>query len=246
MPLELAPNDTLSLVTLKMAYDVRLMHEAAASVLDRLEKVLPIARRHSLLQADIGTIRAEYQKKLGSAPPTNWGNLNELDQIVTALLTAGRAASAALLLEQAHPAERAPWEVVDRIATLRLHLGEPARARDLWRKAVIVPQPATRDARIGTTYLVEGDFETARRHYRQALEARPDSFEANYSLAVLEQDAGYARSAYELARKAIGAAPDEAARSSASVIRRRRRAFCPANRDRGRGSARASTTRIAD
>jgi tetratricopeptide (TPR) repeat protein len=216
--LELDPNDTVSLATLKLAYDARLMHEAVVPILERLERVLTIARQRALLQAEVGTIRAEYRKKLGSAPPKNWRNLSELDQIVTAQLAAGRVESAALLLEQAHPAKQAPWEVVDRIATLRLHLGQPARARELWRKAVMVPQPASRHARIGTTYLVEGDFESARRHYGQALEASPNSFEANYCLAVLEQDAGDAQSAYDLARKAIGAAPDESARYSASVI----------------------------
>ena len=66
-----------------------------------------------------------------------------------------------MLLERANPPERASWEVIDRIATLRLHLGEPGLARTLWQKATTVPQPAIRDARIGTTYLVEGDFDAA-------------------------------------------------------------------------------------
>src|SRR5262249_50105451 len=35
--LALDPNDTLSLATLKMAYDARLMHEAVLPILDRLE-----------------------------------------------------------------------------------------------------------------------------------------------------------------------------------------------------------------
>ena len=122
-----------------------------------------------------GRQRAEYVRKLGPPPATTWRNLSDLDQIVTAQLAAGRAESAAVLLEQAYPPEQAPWDIVDRIATLRLHLGEPARARELWQKATTVPQPAIRDARIGTTYLVEGDFDAARRHYRQALEAKPDS-----------------------------------------------------------------------
>ncbi|MFI5460698.1 MAG: tetratricopeptide repeat protein [Isosphaerales bacterium] len=216
--MELAPHDSLTLMTLKMAYDSRLMHEAALPLLDRMEGGRAIERLESLEQTDFRSMRAEYQRKLGSPPSIDWRNLSDLDRIVTAQLGTGRAESAARLLEQAHPAERAPWEVVDRIATLRLHLGEPARARDLWRKAVTAPQPDIRDARIGTTYLVEGDFEAARRHLRQALEARPDSFEANYCLAVLEQDAGDAQSAYELARKAAGAAPDEAARSAARAI----------------------------
>jgi len=216
--LELGPDDALTLMTLKMAYDARLMHEAALPLLDRMEGGRPIKQLESVAGMDVGSMRAEYQRKLGSPPAINWRNLSELDQIVTAQLAAGRVETTALLLEQAHPTERTPWEVVDRIATLRLHLGEPRRARELWRKAVTVPEPAIRDARIGTTYLVEGDFEAARRHYRQALEARPDLFEANYCLAVLEQDAGAAQPAYDLARKAAGVAPDEPARSSARVI----------------------------
>jgi len=215
---ELAPDDSMTLLTLKMAYDVRLMHEAALPLVDGLEGSRVIKQRQAAENAKVGEARAEYQRKLGSPPPFNWRNLSDLDQIVTGLLAAGRAESAARLLEQAHPAERAPWEVVDRIATLRLHLGEPARARELWRKAVTVPQPDCREARIGTTYLVEGDFEAARRYYHQALEIRPDSFEANYCLAVLEQDAGDAQAAYQRARKAAGAAPDEAARLAARVI----------------------------
>jgi tetratricopeptide (TPR) repeat protein len=216
--LELAPDDSLTLVTLKMAYDMRSMHEAALPLLDRMSKVLPAKRLQSLAQPGGSTERAEYLRKLGTAPSLNWRNLSELDQIVTALLAAGRAERAARLLEQAHPADGAGWEVIDRIATLRLHLGEPARARALWQKAVAVPEPAVRDARIGTTYLIECDFEAARQHLRRALAARPDSFEANYCLAVLEQDAGDADAAYDRARQAAGAAPDEAARSSARLI----------------------------
>jgi len=216
--LALDSDDVLTLVTLKMSYDVRLMYESALPLLERLTEIVPIKRLEALLNADAGSMRAEYQRKLGSPSPINWRNLSELDQIVTTQLAAGRVESTARLLEEAHPAERAPWEVVDRIATLRLHLGEPRRARELWRKAVTVPDPAIRDARIGTTYLVEGDFEAARRHYQQALQANPDSFEGNYCFAVLEQDAGAAQPAYALARKAAGVAPDESARSTARVI----------------------------
>jgi tetratricopeptide (TPR) repeat protein len=205
-------------MTLKMAYDARLMYEAALPVLFRMEGRLPKSPLEPLDKLDVKSTLAEYEQKLGPAPPTSWRNLSELDQIVTALLGAGRAESAASLLEQAYPTEEAPWDVVDRIAALRLHLGEPARARALWRRAASVPEPAVRDARIGTTYLVEGDFEAARREYRTALDAKPDLFEANYCLAVLSQDDGDAKSAYEMARKAIGAASDEAARSAARLI----------------------------
>jgi tetratricopeptide (TPR) repeat protein len=216
--LELAPNDVLCIFTLKMAYDARLMHEAVIPLLDQLKRLTRTSEMQALLQAKTETSRAEYQSKMGSAPPTEWRNLSELDQIVTAQLATGRAESAARLLEQTNPTAHAPWEVLDRIATLWLHLGKPARARELWQKAVAAPQPAVPVSRIATTYVVEGDFEAARRHYQQALALTPNSFEATYCLAVLEQDAGDAESAYVLAHKAIVAAPDEAARSSARVI----------------------------
>ena len=108
--------------------------------------------------------------------------------------------------------------MADRIATLRLHLGEPARARAVWESAVEVPQPAVRDARIGTTFLAENDFESARKHYRLALEAKPDLFEALYCLAVLEADAGDAVSAFTLAKKATAAASDEPSRTAAKAL----------------------------
>ncbi len=216
--LAVAPNDFSALLSMQIAYDFRLMHEAALPILDRMAALRTINLHQSGEQAKAGTARAEYLAKLGSAPATTWQNLSDLDQIVTAQLAAGRAASAAGLLEKAYPAERAPWEIIDRVATLRLHLGEPARARELWQQAASVPRPAVRDARIGTTYLVEGDFAAARRHYQQAIAAQPDLFEPRYCLAVLEQDDGDALAAYESARKAIGIATDDTARSAARGV----------------------------
>jgi tetratricopeptide (TPR) repeat protein len=216
--IDLAPRDSLTLVALKMAYDSREMDEAALPLADRLKGSLGVRPLELLPKGQGGARPAASLRKPGTAAAPKWRNLSELDQIVTAQLANGQAESAARLLEQAHPADRAPWEVIDRIATLRLHLGEPARARALLQKALAVPEGALRDTRIGTTYLVEGDFEAARRHYRKALEARSDLFEACYCLAVLEQDAGNASAAHELARKAAAAAPDQAARSTARVI----------------------------
>ena len=155
---------------------------------------------------------------MGPPPPLQWRNLSELDQVVTALLASGRAKSAVVLLEEARTAERAPWEMADRIATLRLHLGEPARARAAWENAVEVPQPAVREARIAATYLAENDFESARKHYRLALDAKPDLFEALYRLAVLEADSGDAATAFALAKKAVAAAPDDASRTAARLL----------------------------
>ncbi len=123
-----------TLKSLQMAYDVRLMYEAALPVLDRLAALRTTNTTQVKEQEKNRSTRAEYVRKLGPAPAIAWRNLSELDQIVTTQLAAGRAASAADLLEEAYPPEKAPWEIVDKIATLRLHLGEPARARKLWDK----------------------------------------------------------------------------------------------------------------
>ena len=137
---------------------------------------------------------------------------------MTTLLASGRAESAAARLEQAYQSQHTPWEIVDKIATLRLHLGEPDRARDWWQKATSIPQPGLRDARIGTTYLVAGDFDAARRFYHQALELEPDLVEARYCLAVLEQDAGNASAAHSEALRVLEAAKDKTLRSAARAI----------------------------
>ena len=184
------------------------MYEAALPLADRLVAVYPINRPQTMSRKVADRSDQSTFSKLGAAPPTAWRNLSDLDQIVTELLATGRVESAALLLERAYPPERASWEVIDRIATLWLHLGEPAGPVPFGRRRHPVPRPAVRDARIGTTYLVEGDLIAARRFYGQSLQAEPDLFEARYSLAVLEQDAGDATAALEHARKAMETAPD--------------------------------------
>ena len=69
---------------LKRAYDLRLMNEAALPLADRLLALHPKNRRQAEVQAGVQSELAEYDRKLGSAPPTTWRNLSELDQIVTA------------------------------------------------------------------------------------------------------------------------------------------------------------------
>ncbi len=215
---ELSPGDFTTLWMLSLSYDQRLMYEAAAPKKEALIALYPINQSQAKTQADEAATLAEYRQKLGPPPPSTWRNLAELEQIVTKMLGEGRAETAANLLEQGYPPQGIPWELLDRIATLRLHLGEPARARELWRKAASGPESAVAMARIGTTYLVEGDFDAARQSYREALHLRPDLFEAAYSGAVLEQDAGDATAAYDLARKAVAAARNDLSRSAARAL----------------------------
>jgi tetratricopeptide (TPR) repeat protein len=218
--LEYSPGDFFTLWRLAEAYGMRLMFEAELPVWDRIAGLRPLNLGQREFQAKAEPKRAELSKSLGRPPATTWKNHNQRDQVVAALLAEGRAETAAAVLEGAYPPDRMPWEVADRAATLRLHLGEPARARALWQQAsaAAVPRPAIAIARIGATYLAEGDFEAARRAYRQALEADPGLFEASYSLAVLEQDAGDATAAHDMALRAVAAAPGDVARAAARAI----------------------------
>jgi tetratricopeptide (TPR) repeat protein len=219
--LEREPDNMITRMWLSDAYARRGMHEAALPVLDRLAT---LAARHPAgaelaEQFKIEPKRAMHHRELGDPPATTWRNLAELEDVVNALLASGRAEAAADILVKANPPERSSWEVLDRMATLRLHLGEPARARALWQQGMgQAPDPAAAASRIGATYLAEADFDAARRAYRRALEAKPGLFEACYSLAVLEQDAGDATAAYQMARKAVAGAPDDHSREAAQMI----------------------------
>src|SRR6185312_7678351 len=164
--------------------------EAARDVLDR---VVEVAARHHLgaqVLREAEDRRRVHAEALGAQPSMTWRNLAELDRLVTTLLGAGRAQSAVEVLEQASPPERSSWDVLDRTATLRLHLGEPARARALWQQGMgEAPDPAVAEARIAATYLAEENLDATRQAYRRALAAKPRLFEACYGLAVLEADA---------------------------------------------------------
>ena len=171
--LENTPGDFTTLLLLDQAYETRFMYEAAIPLLEQLTKARARNQNQGRLQSMAESALAEYRRNVGPPPPTSWRNLDELDQVVTVLLGMGRAESAAELLERAYPPDQAGWEIVDRIATLRLHLGEPARARALWQRASSVPDSAVPNARIGATYLAEGDHEKARRAYEQATQGQP-------------------------------------------------------------------------
>jgi hypothetical protein len=194
------------------------MDEAALPLLDRLVRIRSINPLQARQQAHMEVLRGEIRARLGPPPATTWQNLSELDQMVSSLFTRGRVVSVADLLEHANPPERSSWEETDRVATIRLHLGEPARARALWQSAVKPPRPGVRLARVAVTHLVEGAIEAARTSFREAIEVDPDLFEAHYGLAVLEQDDGRAESSYREALKAMETARDDVSRAAAQAI----------------------------
>ncbi len=186
--------------------------------MERLVALSPINGLQSEQQKRMSVLIPAVRSTLGPPPPKQWANLDELSHILNSLLADGRVETAAEFLERAVPAASRTWEESDRIATLRLHLGQAAAARAAWLAAPTPPKPAVQKARIAVTHLVEGDFERARSAYAEALALAPDLFEAHYGLAVLEQDAGRAAPALASARRAVSTAPNDVARSAAQAV----------------------------
>lgn len=213
--LDRAPGDPIALLSLADAYLARRMDEAALPLLDALASSSPndphqdAARE--LAAYNLGLVRG----RLGPAPGSvDHPNLSALDRALDDLLDRGRAATAADLIEREYPAKARPWPLADRLATLRLHLGEPERARAAWQAAT-PDRPALRAARVAATYLAEDDLDRARASYREALAAEPDLFEALYGLAVVEHAAGRAAETLAAARRAASHAPGPFARDAA-------------------------------
>ncbi len=215
---EIDPSDGYLQFFLARLYQGRGMDEAAVPLLarfvDQPNKNLTQRAEKAKAVDQLAALRA----KLGPSPATKWANLSELDRLVATLSASGRASTLADLMESAYRPEARPWEWADRLATIRLHLGEPSRARAIWLAAKAGAPAAPRLARIAATYLVEGDFEAARRSYREAIAADPDSFEAHYGLALLESDAGNADPATSEARLAVRSARNDHSRSAARSI----------------------------
>ncbi len=217
--LDRAPDDGNTLVTLAGLDIQRGMYASALASLDRF-----LARPAEQLHEKASRAGAEAQRpgvvaRLGAPPESMaWANLSALDRLVNDLYDHGRAAEAASLLDSAYPAESRPWEVVDRIATIWLHLGEARRAARHWSEAKSPPSEAVRKARVAAARLAQGDFDAARAAYRTALELDPRLFEAHYGLAVLEADSGHADEALISARGADLVAPNGAARSAVARL----------------------------
>lgn len=216
--LESSPDDFLALLMLEQSFESRAMTEAALPLNDHLVTLTPLNGRQAESQNRAEATRTALRSALGPSPPASWDNLSQLGQIINGLLAGGRAETAADYLERAWPAESRGWDETDRIATLRLHLGQPDRARAIWRQSATPKNPALRDTRVAITYLVEGDFEAARQRLRAVLADDPSIFEAHYILAELEQDAGRASESLAAARKARSLAPNDFARYAAGQI----------------------------
>lgn len=216
--LTVSPYDFSTLMLLSELYRSRGLTEAALPLMERLSEVSPINRFQTEKQVQFKALSANVRVALGPMPDLKWENLSELGQVENRLLASGRAESAALVLERATTEDARRWEETDKIATLWLHLGRPAKARALWEVDPKPPSEALRLSRIGTSYLIQGAFTKARESYKAALAADPNLFESLYGLAVLEQDAGHASEALDAARKAEKAAKTDVAGSAVRGI----------------------------
>lgn len=217
-----APDDTKVLLALALLYQSRGMYEEVLPLGKAIAMLDPPNQRLSstrMAQESGIELAARATAAMGAPLSASWRNRDELQRLVDSALGTGRAESAARLLERAHPPDSRTWEALDRIATLRLHLGQPAQARGLWQSALgSAPRPALVAARIGATHLVEEDFDSARTAYGRALSQEPNLFEALYGLALVEQDAGDAPRAAEFAERAVAAASNDFAASAAQSI----------------------------
>ncbi len=211
-------DDYLLTLGLFQAYLSQGLREAALPLLDELIARPARNTYQRAMRRGLMTQRSELVVDTAPLDPSRFRNRNELEQAMKGLLVAGRAGAVADLLEREFPAEARPWPLADRLATIRLHLGEPEHARAIWEGVANPPLPGVRAARVAFTYFVEEDFEAARRHYRDAIARDPALFEAHYGLARLEADARRARHAAESARKALENGPSEAARATSRAL----------------------------
>ena len=210
--LAIDPDDGISLYQLAILDMMRGMDETAVPLLERFTHQPDKNLQQQKEKTRAAEIAAEMVRRLGPSPATTWKNLSELEQLVDSLGRSGRDASAADVIEAAHRADARPWPWADRLATICLHLGQPARAREVWRRATDAP-PALQAARIAATYLVEGDYDLARSAAREAIDADPSLFEAHFLLASLEQRLGRADAAVAAAIDAEQVAPNDRCRN---------------------------------
>ncbi len=216
--LTIDPEDGTCLYYLANLDATRGMDESALPLMERF--TLQPDKNLSQQEAKVRVIEqvAEVRRRLGPELDTKWANLSELEQVFDRLVRSGRPATAADVVELGHRDDARPWPWADRLATIRLHLGQPARAREIWRSATAAPSPALQSTRVGMTYLVEGNLDAARKQFAEAVGRDPGLFEAHFGLATLEQGAGRADAAVASARLAEQSAPNDRCRKLAGQI----------------------------
>lgn len=210
--LAMKPDDGLTLASVYSLFVGQGMGEAALPLLERLADQPPRTVNQARAAAEFAESLEQLRAKLGRKPDVNVTNGSEVGRTIDRLMTSGWVVSAADLMEREYPAAERDWPTADRLATIRLRLGEPARAREAWKSIPNPPRPAVQQARVAATYYAEDDLERARSAYREAIAADPGLAEAHLGLAMVEMDAGLAGPAAESLSRAIERTPSGATR----------------------------------
>lgn len=232
--LERDPDQTVALSTLASVLAAQGHLESALPLYERLARRRPRSSRQAAAYEQASEERERIARRLrraagvegagsGSGPPTA--------EAVSSLLDAGRTESALAWLEAQSPPETRDWATADLIATLRLQLGEPARARRVWEAVGDPPAPALRMARIAASFYIEDNLERAEAGYQEAVRLDPNLFEAWYGLALTRFELGRPAETLEAALQAIETAPGNAERSAAQALRRMVEPYAPSPAD---------------
>jgi tetratricopeptide (TPR) repeat protein len=218
--LDRSSDDGNALATLASLDIQRGMFETALPLLDRFLNRPASGAQERSRQTQVGAQRVRIVSELGLPPESlSWENLSGLERLVSSLYAHGRAATAADVLESAYPVETRPWEIADRIATIRLHLGQPDRAYRIWTDAKAVPSEALRNTRQAAALFARTDYDAARSAYQAAIRLDPKRFEALFGLAILESDLGHASDALAALDAAERVVPHSAAGSALDRLR---------------------------
>jgi tetratricopeptide (TPR) repeat protein len=182
---ELVPDDPRPLGGLYRSFAVRRMLDAQRSVGRRL---LALGR--------LPAGQAAALRSLEDLPEP--ASSDDLPGVLAGLLDAGRPEEAiGIVQRRAFTRDTGGWgwALADRLAGACMHLGRPALARRLWLRATTPPPEAVRQCRLADAFQVEGDFDSAVRHYERARRLDPRSGEACWGLAWLHARRGQARPA---------------------------------------------------
>jgi tetratricopeptide (TPR) repeat protein len=214
----LAPGDFTTEQSLFGLASARGLRALAVKHLESLLALRPINRGQREMQRELDPLLPRLQSQLATDPLPGITSRDALESWLARVLDAGDLDHAARGLEQAYPPPARVWPIADRLASWRMHLGQPAAAEALWRDARDVARPGLQQARIGQARMVELRDADARDALHAARRLEPGLFEALYSLAVLERDAGDPDATWEAATAALAIAPSDSAKALSHAL----------------------------
>lgn len=196
--LELAPGNPMALNALFHLFAARAMADAQLNIGEQL-----IAQPQHTSQ-QVGQVQ-RLRQLLASAKRSDLSEADDLLSVVTELSRGFRPEAAVPRMEEAERRGSVGWSwpLAERIGAVYLQLGRPADARRAWQQVLSAPATGLRLCRLGDTYLVERDFEKARRCYQEARAAEPRLVVACWGLAMLFAQQGQAEPAHQACQQGL-------------------------------------------